>query len=102
MTTAVLIGLVTAHTLMNVALMRLPQGNDLRFGRVFFHFFLPGIATLLFWWVLWESLFPLAYPLGWSLALWVMAIVPATFFARLRGGRLAAEDAHQLGTSRLS
>ncbi|MEY2340851.1 APC family permease [Acidithiobacillus sp. IBUN Pt1247-S3] len=98
MTTAVLIGLVTAHTLMNLALMRLHTGSDSRVGLIFFHYFLPVVATLLFWWVLWESLFPLAYPLGWSLALWLLALVPALGYAIFRSRRLSHSQAHELGT----
>lgn len=101
MTTAVLIGLVTAHSLMNLALMRLPAGGDSHGSRIFFHFLLPIVATLLFWWVLWESLFPLAYPLGWSLVLWVVAIVPALLYAKWRARRLSQEEAHRLGTTAL-
>ena len=98
MTTAVLIGLVTAHTLMNVSLMKLPRGNERLLTWLFFHFFLPVLATLLFWWVLWESLVPFAYPLYWSLLLWLSAIVPVLFFAIFRARRLHRIRTSLLGT----
>ncbi|MBU2787868.1 APC family permease [Acidithiobacillus sp. VAN18-1] len=97
MTTAVLIGLVTAHTLMNVALIRLPATGDAWLTRLLFHLLLPIVATLLFWWVLWESLIPLAYPLGWSLALWFAALLPALFYTQLRARKLSAERGRKLG-----
>ncbi len=102
MTTAVLIGLVTAHTLMNVALILLPAGNDSLLTRIGFHVLLPIIATLLFWWVLWESLFPLAYPLGWSIALWLVVLLPSLLYGYLRVKRLPPGKGKELGIMEIS
>ncbi len=99
MTSAVLIGLVTVHTLMNIALMRLPRGKERFAPRLFFHLVLPIIATLLFWWVPWESLLPFVYPLDWSVALWLLALVPAVVYAWIRARRIAPERARKLGTA---
>ncbi len=102
MTTAVLIGLVTAHTLMNFALIRLPASGDSGATRLIFHLLLPIIATLLFWWVLWESLTPIAYPLGWSLVIWVAAFLPALLYAHIRAKKLPPEQGKVLGITESS
>lgn len=98
LTTAVLFGLVTAHTLMNVALMFLPREQDQVVSGIFFHFVLPIIATLLFWWVLYESIFPVSYPLYWSPILWVMVLIPALWYAIRKGNQMSAAKGHALGT----
>lgn len=98
MTTAVLFGLVTAHTLMNIALMRLPRtAEEKALTRAIFHFVLPIIATLLFWWVLYESIFPIASPLEWSPILWLLVLVPAVVYAIRKSRGLDAQRRRQLG-----
>lgn len=99
MTTAVLFGLVTAHTLMNIALMRLPRSPDEKaLPRLFFHFILPVIATLLFWWVLYESIFPINYPLDWSPVLWLAVLIPGGMYALRKGRGLSPTASRNLGT----
>jgi amino acid transporter len=98
MTTAVLFGLVTAHTLMNLALMRLPRtAEEYAFARIFFHFFLPIVATVLFWWVLYESIFPIASPLEWSPVLWLLVLVPGAIYAFLKNRGLNRARGRELG-----
>lgn len=95
-TTAVLFGLVTAHTLMNVSLMRLYR-DDHGSRHVLQHFVLPLAATALFWWVLYESVWPIAYPLSWSGAIWLAALLLAIgYIIRIRP-RLNHMDGRRLG-----
>lgn len=98
MTTAVLFGLVTAHTLMNVSLMRLSY-RERRVTQVLFHLLLPVLAMLLFWFVLYESVVPLVFPLAWAGVLWIAVLVPAVVWAWHAAGtrRLAAGAGHLLG-----
>jgi amino acid transporter len=101
LTTAVLFGLVTAHTLMNVSLMRLAHADhEGTSTRLFYHFLLPVVATGLFWWVLYESIVPLAYPLDWSLAAWLgFALLVLAYVFRIHG-RIHPDHRHHLGTVR--
>jgi amino acid transporter len=98
MTTAVLFGLVTAHTLMNVSLMRLSY-RERRAAQVLFHLLLPVLAMLLFWFVLYESVVPVVFPLAWAALLWVAVLVPSVAWAWHAAGapRLAAEAGRLLG-----
>ncbi len=99
MTTAVLFGLVTAHTLMNFALMRLPRAaEERRISRLIFHFFLPVTATLLFWCVLYESIFPITSPLEWSPILWMVILIPAAAYALRKSRGLDPNRGSRLGT----
>ncbi|MCL4422454.1 MAG: APC family permease [Actinobacteria bacterium] len=96
--TAVLFGLVTAHTLMNVSLMRLSY-RERRATQVIFHMVLPVVAMGLFWYVLYESILPFVFPLYWAAAFWAVALVPAVAWAWHAAGsnRLAAEAGRYLG-----
>ncbi|MGK9449791.1 APC family permease [Acidithiobacillus caldus] len=99
MTTAVLFGLVTAHTFMNVALMRLPcSAGERLLTRRFFHFLLPAIATVLFWWVLYESIFPMTSPLAYAPLMWLLVLVPGTLYALRKNRSLDPQRSHRLGT----
>ncbi len=96
LTTAVLFGLVTAHTLMNIALMR--QSHDERtIWYVLLHLVLPLIAIALFWWVLYESILPIAFPMAWSGVLWALALLFALIYAFRVRTRIPVDRQHQLG-----
>lgn len=97
MTTTVLFGLVTAHTLMNVALMRLPRGHDRWLSALIFHILLPIIATILFLVVLYESIFPISYPLYWSPVLWLAVMIPAVWYALHKGQKIDSDHGRALG-----
>jgi len=99
LTTTVLFGLVTSHTLMNVSLMRLSH-RERRATQVLFHLVLPVGATLLFWYVLYESIVPFVFPLEWSAVAWLAILVPAVVWSWRSAGRraLATEAGHHLGT----
>lgn len=101
LTTAVLLGLVTAHTLMNLSLMRLAHADHEGIStRLLYHYLLPVIATALFWWVLYESIMPLAYPLDWSLAVWLgFGLLVLLYMMRVHG-RIHPDHRHHLGTAR--
>ncbi len=101
LTTAVLFGLVTAHTLMNVSLMRLARADHEGIStRLLYHYLLPIVATALFWWVLYESIVPLAYPLDWSLAAWLgFTLLVLAYVFRVHG-RIHPDHRHHLGTIR--
>jgi amino acid transporter len=77
LTTAVLFGLVTTHTLMNFSLMRLSSGER-RVVQLLFHVVLPIVAMGLFWLVLYESVVPLSFPLAWGAVTWVAVLVAST------------------------
>jgi len=96
-TTAVLFGLVTAHTLMNVSLMRLYRDEHGGARHLLQHFILPIAATGLFWWVLYESVWPIAYPLSWSGAIWAVALLLALAYIWRVKPRLDRLDGHRLG-----
>jgi len=98
LTTAVLFGLVTAHTLMNAALMRISY-RERRAAQVVFHLVLPVVAVGLFWFVLYESIIPFAFPLAWSAVIWLTVLIPALAWAGHAAGpsRLAAEAGRHLG-----
>ncbi|MDA8200921.1 MAG: APC family permease [Thermaerobacter sp.] len=98
-TTAVLFGLATAHTLMNVSLMRLYAHEHGGVRHVLQHFVLPVAATALFWWVLYESVWPISSPLSWSLAVWFSVLAGALVCIWRIGGRLDYVDGHRLGVS---
>jgi len=76
LTTTVLFGLVTAHTLMNISLMRL-SFRERRASQVVFHLLLPVLAMGLFWYVLYESIIPFAFPLAWAALFWVVVLALA-------------------------
>ncbi len=99
LTTAVLFGLVTAHTLMNVSLMRI-SSRERRVKHVVFHLVLPVVAMALFWVVLYESIVPFAFPLAWSAVVWGVVLVPAVGWAwwAIGHGRLTSGRGRQLGT----
>ncbi len=101
LTTSVLFGLVTAHTLMNVSLMRISY-RERRASQVVFHMVLPVIAMGLFWYVLYESVIPFAFPLAWAAVAWAAVLVPAAAWAwhAAGGDRLTAEAGRSLGTRR--
>ncbi|MHB8313581.1 MAG: APC family permease [Candidatus Dormibacteria bacterium] len=96
LTTAVLFGLVTAHTLMNASLIRLSWGEH---GphKLLLHFGLPVVATLLFWFVLFESFWPITYPLEWSAVLWLVVLLPSVWYARHVAKRVPTRFRHLLG-----
>jgi amino acid transporter len=96
LTTAVLFGLVTAHTLMNVSLMRVSHGER-NVVQVVFHFALPILAMALFLLVLYESIVPFVFPLAWSAILWVLVMIPATVYAWRATRHLDAATGHRLG-----
>ncbi|MDA8314235.1 MAG: APC family permease [Actinomycetota bacterium] len=73
-TTGVLFGLVTTHTLMNFSLMRLSSGER-RLIQVLFHVVLPVVAMGLFWLVLYESVVPISFPLAWGGITWAAILV---------------------------
>ncbi|WP_414040187.1 APC family permease [Acidithiobacillus sp. M4-SHS-6] len=101
LTTSVLFGLVTAHTLMNVSLMRLAHADHEGTNtRLLYHYLLPVIATGLFWWVLYESIVPLAYPLDWSLAAWLGFGLLVLLYVMRVHGRIHPDHRHHLGTVR--
>lgn len=78
--------------------MRLPRTADEKvLARAIFHFLLPIIATLLFWWVLYESIFPIASPLEWSPILWLLVLAPAVIYALRKNRGLDPQRGHQLG-----
>jgi len=99
LTTAVLFGLVTAHTLMNLSLMRISY-RERRAAQVLFHLVLPVIAMGLFWVVLYESIVPFAFPLAWAAVIWVVVLVPSALWSwwAIGHGRLAPERRRHLGT----
>jgi len=103
LTTAVLFGLVSAHTLMNISLMRLSY-LERRITQVVFHLALPVVAMLLFWFVLYESLAPFVFPLYWSAVLWAAVLVSSIAWTLRSVGRqdLAGDAGHFLGTDELS
>lgn len=101
LTTAVLFGLVTAHTLMNLSLMRISY-RERRVSHIVFHLLLPVVAMLLFWGVLYESIVPFVYPLDWAAVLWLVVLAGAVAWSwvRLRkSDRLAREAGRYLGTA---
>ncbi len=100
LTTAVLFGLVTAHTLMNVSLMRISY-RERRATQVLFHLVLPVVAMALFWFVLYESVVPFAFPLAWAAVLWAVVLAGAlawTWWTTTQG-RLTPESGRWLGTA---
>ncbi len=101
LTTAVLFGLVTAHTLMNVSLMRISY-RERRATQVVFHMVLPVLAMGLFWYVLYESIIPFAFPLAWAAVIWMTVLVPAIVWSWHAAGRdrMASEAGRHLGTQR--
>jgi amino acid transporter len=99
LTTAVLFGLVTAHTLMNLSLMRISY-RERRVTQLAFHFVLPIVAMGLFWLVLYESIFPFAFPLEWAIVFWAIVLASAIVwtFVRMHGDRrISARAGHRLG-----
>jgi amino acid transporter len=109
LTTAVLFGLVSAHTLMNLALMRLARRERTetlssriwaRGGRVLVHWILPTVAMTLFWGVLYESLIPFVFPLTWSFVLWALVVVPTAVWAITVSRKVAQSNRFALGVVR--
>ncbi|MFC0080637.1 APC family permease [Aciditerrimonas ferrireducens] len=99
LTTAVLFGLVTAHTLMNLSLMRISY-RERRAVQVLFHLVLPVVAMGLFWVVLYESIVPFTFPLAWAAVVWVVVLVPSvawSWWSIGHGRVLPGRDRH-LGT----
>jgi len=99
LTTTVLFGLVTSHTLMNVSLMRLSY-HERRTTQVVFHLVLPIVAMGLFWFVLYESIVPFVFPLAWSAVAWGVVLAGAvawTRYAIARAG-ISPEAGRSLGT----
>jgi amino acid transporter len=99
LTTAVLFGLVTAHSLMNVALMRLARRDrePARVGTVLVHWVLPIFAMVLFWGVLYESIVPFVFPLAWSGVFWALVLVPTSWWAWVGTRGLPAGRHYRLG-----
>jgi amino acid transporter len=100
LTTAVLFGLVTAHTLMNLSLMRISY-REHRLTQLTFHLVLPVIAVGLFWVVLYETVVPLVFPLAWAAIFWLIVLIGAVIwtYIKLGGDRGPSSKAgHQLGT----
>ncbi len=96
MTTAVLFGLVTSHTLMNVSLMKLFRQEHKR--RHFLqHIVLPVLAILLFWVVLYESVWPIAYPLSISALVWLAILVPVLVYVYYISKGMSKEQGEHLG-----
>lgn len=96
LTTAVLFGLVSAHTLMNISLMRISHGER-NLGQVLFHLALPVLAMGLFWFVLYESLLPFVFPLAWAGVFWAVVTIPAILYAVRATRNLDADKGHHLG-----
>ncbi|AUW93808.1 hypothetical protein BXT84_07515 [Sulfobacillus thermotolerans] len=96
MTTAVLFGLVTSHTLMNVSLMRLFRSEHKQ-SHFLQHVVLPILAIGLFWIVLYESVWPIAYPLSLSALIWIVVLIPVVFYVYGISKRIPKERGHQLG-----
>ncbi|MCI0182181.1 MAG: APC family permease [Acidibacillus sp.] len=70
LTTAVLFGLVAAHTLLNLSVIRLyRQMHQMHIVR---HFILPVLSTVILWVVLYESVWPIVYPLWISPAIFIV------------------------------
>ena len=101
LTTAVLFGLVTAHTLMNLSLMRISY-RERRVTQLAFHLVLPIIAMGLFWFVLYESIIPFVFPLAWAAIFWLLLLVGAIIWTYLKigGDRGPSSQAgHELGVA---
>ncbi len=101
LTTAVLFGLVTAHTLMNLSLMRISY-RERRLTQLVFHLALPVIAMGLFWIVLYETVVPLVFPLAWAAIFWLLVLIGAVAwtYVKLGGGRGPSDKAgHELGVA---
>ena len=99
LTTAVLFGLVTAHTLMNLSLMRISY-RERRVTQLAFHFVLPIIAMGLFWMVLYETVVPLVFPLAWAAIFWLVILIGAIIWTYIKIGgdrNLTQQAGHQLG-----
>ncbi len=96
MTTAVLFGLVSAHTLMNIALMRLFR-DEKKPSHVVQHLVLPLVATGLFWWVLYESVWPINLPLSWSAVIWAAVLIPVIAYVQIAIRRLGFDEGRKLG-----
>ncbi len=100
MTTSVLFGLVTAHTLMNVSLMRLFR-DEKKPSHAIQHFFLPLVATGLFWWVLYESVWPVAVPISWSAVIWIVVLIPTIIYVLSVTRHLGSAEGRQLGIRKM-
>jgi len=98
LTTTVLFGLVSAHSLMNISLMRLSY-QERRATQVIFHMVLPVVAMGLFWYVLYESIIPFVFPLAWSAVFWLVILVPAAMWTwhATSHKRLGVEAGRHLG-----
>ncbi|WP_430626093.1 APC family permease [Sulfobacillus thermotolerans] len=96
MTTAVLFGLVSAHTLMNISLMKLFREEHKR-SHFVQHIILPILAIVLFWWVLYESVWPIAYPLSLSGVIWLIVLVPVVWYVSRVSRKVPVAHTHQLG-----
>jgi len=96
LTTAVLLGLVTAHTMMNLSLMRLSH-RERRVTQLVFHMVLPVVATLLFWGVLYESFIPFRFPIAWAAVIWLAMLVPAVTWTWVSTRGMTDEAGHHLG-----
>jgi len=108
LTTAVLFGLVSAHTLMNAALMRLahreadtrpPAAGWARVGQILVQGVLPVVAVALFWGVLYESLVPFVFPLTWAALLWGVVIGPSAVWAYRAALTVPRHRQFQLGVA---
>jgi len=101
LTTTVLFGLVSAHTLMNFSLMRI-SSRERRATQLLFHMILPIVALGLFWMVLYESIIPFTFPLAWSAVIWVPVLVGSILWAWRSSGvrNLSAGAGHQLGMAK--
>lgn len=97
LTTAVLFGLVTAHTLMNASLMRLFREDQSHHRHLLQHVVLPVIATGLFWWVLYESVWPIVWPISLSAVLWIVFGAPVLWYIVKRAPHLSALQGRRLG-----
>jgi amino acid transporter len=96
MTTAVLFGLVSAHTLMNISLMRLFR-DEKKPTHAIQHLVLPLAATGLFWWVLYESVWPINLPLSWSAVIWAVVLISVLAYVWSVRRRIGSDEGRQLG-----
>lgn len=96
LTTTVLFGLVTSHTLMNVSLMR-QSHQERHWVQIVLHFVLPILAVALFWLVLYESIIPLAFPLAWAGVFWIVILSVGVIYALSVRHRVSPEKRHRLG-----
>lgn len=96
LTTTVLFGLVTAHTLMNLSLIKVSRYHRSS-DHIIVHMLLPILAMGLFWFVLYESILPITFPLAWAAVFWMLVLIPAVVYAFKASRNVDANRIHQLG-----